>query len=69
MITTRYTADMLYMNKDDRIMPSFYGSIALTYVIGGIRIWDFPVILRYRADASAMLFYSVHGTDCCMAGD
>lgn len=36
MITTRYTADMLYMNKDDRIMPSFYGSIALTYVIGGL---------------------------------
>ena len=36
MITTRYTADMLYMNKDDRIMPSFYGSTALMYVIGGL---------------------------------
>ena len=36
MVTTRYTADMLYMNKDDRIMPSFYGSTALMYVIGGL---------------------------------
>ncbi|WP_035800212.1 exopolysaccharide Pel transporter PelG [Butyrivibrio sp. NC3005] len=34
MITTRYTADMIYMNKLSKIMPSFIGSINLELVIG-----------------------------------
>jgi len=36
MITTRFTADMLYSEKKDAIMTSFYGSLGLMLVIGGI---------------------------------
>lgn len=35
MITTRFTADCLYEEKYEKIMPSFHGSIALMMVIGG----------------------------------
>lgn len=34
MITTRYTADMLYMEKIDRVLPSFWGSVSLMLIIG-----------------------------------
>lgn len=36
MVTTRYVADMLYMGKDERVMPSFYGSTALMFAGGGL---------------------------------
>lgn len=36
MITTRYAADMLYSKEDSRIMPSFYGSLAIMFVVGGL---------------------------------
>lgn len=36
MVTTRYAADMLYSKEDSRIMPSFYGSLAVMFVIGGL---------------------------------
>lgn len=36
MIVTRYTSDMLYEEKPERIMPSFYGSSAIMLVLGGI---------------------------------
>ena len=36
MVTTRYAADMLYMKEDSRIMPSFYGSLAIMLSIGGL---------------------------------
>ena len=35
MITTRYVADMLYSGQDEKVMPSFYGSIAVMFA-GGI---------------------------------
>ena len=36
MIVTRFTADMLYINKPEKILPSFYGSSAILLVIGSI---------------------------------
>ncbi len=36
MITTRYAADMIYMEKPERILPSFYGSTSILLVVGGI---------------------------------
>lgn len=34
MVTTRYVSDMLYEERLDRIMPSFYGSCSIMLVIG-----------------------------------
>ncbi len=36
MVVTRFTADMLYMNKPEKILPSFYGSSAISLIIGSI---------------------------------
>ena len=35
MITTRFIADSIYEGKNDKIMPSFYGSISIGNVLGG----------------------------------
>ena len=34
LVTTRYIADMLYMEKKDRVLPSFWGSVSVQLVIG-----------------------------------
>lgn len=36
MVTTRYTADMLFEEKQEKVMPSFYGCCAVMMTIGGI---------------------------------
>ena len=36
MVTTRYTSDMLFEEKMEKIMPSFYGSCSIMLVIGGV---------------------------------
>ena len=36
MLVTRFVSDMLYEGKTKRIMPSFYGSISVMLVGGGI---------------------------------
>jgi polysaccharide biosynthesis protein PelG len=36
MVITRFTADMLYINKPQWILPSFYGSLSILFVIGNI---------------------------------
>ncbi|MCD8074559.1 MAG: exopolysaccharide Pel transporter PelG [Lachnospiraceae bacterium] len=36
MVVTRYISDMLYEEKMERIMPSFYGSLSIMLTIGGI---------------------------------
>ena len=36
MITTRYVADMLYADKRESIMPSFFGSVGMMLFSGGI---------------------------------
>ena len=36
LVVTRYTADQLYMKKQDKIMPSFFGSVAIMLGLGGI---------------------------------
>ncbi|MCR4691973.1 MAG: exopolysaccharide Pel transporter PelG [Lachnospiraceae bacterium] len=33
MVVTRYVSDMLYMGKEERVMPSFFGSVAIELVI------------------------------------
>ncbi|MDD3429274.1 MAG: exopolysaccharide Pel transporter PelG [Oscillospiraceae bacterium] len=35
MLSTRYVADEMYINHHGRVMPSFYGSIAIMLVLGG----------------------------------
>jgi len=36
MITTRYTADSMYMGKNAHVLPSFYGSISIMLLFGSI---------------------------------
>lgn len=36
MLTTRFCADMIYEQKYGKLMPSFYGSLSLMLVLGGI---------------------------------
>ena len=38
MTVTRYVSDMLYEEKPERIMPSFYGSIGIM-LVGGCLLW------------------------------
>lgn len=53
MITTRYVADMIFQEKKERVMPSFYGSIALMLFIGGLL---YGVFLAF---SGAGLFYGI----------
>lgn len=36
LVTTRYTADQLYMEKKEHVLPSFWGSIGVMLVLGEI---------------------------------
>lgn len=36
MVVTRYTSDMLYEEKPERIMPSFYGSLSIMLTVGAV---------------------------------
>lgn len=36
MVVTRYISDMLYMDRPQKIMPSFYGSCFILLLLGGI---------------------------------
>lgn len=36
MVTTRFLADMMYLDKLEWVLPSFYGSTSILLVIGGI---------------------------------
>lgn len=36
LVTTRFTADQIYMEKNEQIMPSFWGSVSVMLVLGGI---------------------------------
>lgn len=36
MVTTRYVSDMLYEERHEKILPSFYGSCAIMLVAGGV---------------------------------
>jgi uncharacterized membrane protein len=52
MSTTRCVADMLYVKRAEKIMPTFYGSITLLLAIGvigyGIFLWFAGISLVYR---------------------
>jgi polysaccharide biosynthesis protein PelG len=53
MVVTRFTADMLYINKPEKILPSFYGSSAILLIIGSIGYGIFLILtnapLAYKA--------------------
>ncbi|MBQ1598574.1 MAG: exopolysaccharide Pel transporter PelG [Lachnospiraceae bacterium] len=36
LVTTRYTADMLYREKKERVMPSYWGSVSIMLVMGWV---------------------------------
>ncbi len=36
LVTTRYTADHLYTEEPEKIMPSFWGSVSLMLILGGL---------------------------------
>lgn len=36
MVITRYASDMLYEDKPDRVMPSFYGSLSIMLTVGAV---------------------------------
>ena len=36
MVTTRYSADMIYLKQFTRVLPSLYGSMSIMLVIGGL---------------------------------
>ncbi len=36
LVTTRYTADQLYMEHQDRVLPSFWGSVGCMLILGEI---------------------------------
>lgn len=36
MITTRFIADSIYEGKNEKVMPSFYGSVGIQLVVGGL---------------------------------
>lgn len=44
MIVTRFTADMLYINRPEKILPSFYGSSAILLIIGSIGFGIFLIL-------------------------
>ena len=46
MITTRYTADQLYMNKKSKVMSSFWGSISIMLVLGCMAYGTFLFMSR-----------------------
>lgn len=60
MGVTRFVSDMLYEEKEEKIMPSFYGSTAIMLVLGGVLYGVFlyfsGVPLRYQV---LCLWYSL----------
>lgn len=36
LVTTRYTADQLYMDENERVLPSFWGGVSIMLVIGSV---------------------------------
>ena len=36
LVTTRYTADQLYMEKNKRVLPSMWGSVSVMLIAGGV---------------------------------
>ena len=62
MLTTRCTADMLYMERAEAVMPSFYGSLTVMLVIGvvgyGVFLHVSGIPLLYQV-LSLLLFASL----------
>ncbi len=41
MVVIRFIADMLYEEKYDMVLPSFWGSTGIMLVAGRISVWNF----------------------------
>lgn len=59
MPVTRYLADMLYEEREDAILPSFWGSSVLMLLIGLYPVRHLSVVLRSNAPAGAVMFMAV----------
>ncbi len=61
MIVTRYIADMLYEEKPQRVMPSFYGSVSLMLIGGGIAYGIFLLFsgVDFIYKAMCFLFFAI----------
>lgn len=46
MVITRYVSDCLYEDKNEKIIPAFYGSLSFMMVIGGIFYGIFLIVAR-----------------------
>lgn len=59
LVTTRYTADQIYMDRQDKVLPSFWGSISIMLIIGavcyGIFLCFAGIPLIYRVLCMAFL--------------
>jgi len=55
-VLARYIADMMYINADDRILPSMYGSISVLLVIGGLLWFVFLYFSRLELVYSVLSF-------------
>lgn len=53
LVTTRYTADQFYMNRTERVLPSFWGGVNLMLVIGT------PVYILFLAASGIPLVYLI----------
>jgi len=60
MVTTRYTADMLYTGKEDRVLPSLHGSICLICAIA-CPIWGLFLLNSGMAADLAVLSFIFFG--------
>lgn len=56
MVITRYTADCLYEEKDEKIIPSLYGSLILMMIIGAVLFIVFGLFAKLSITQGALLF-------------
>lgn len=56
MIVTRFTADMLFEDRNEEVLPSFWGSALLMMVVGGI-LWLIFLIFSGATFVQGVLLY------------
>ncbi|MBQ3029809.1 MAG: exopolysaccharide Pel transporter PelG [Agathobacter sp.] len=56
MVVTRYVADCLYSDKQNKIMPAFYGSVSIMMVIGSVVFSLFLLISGVPFSYAFLLF-------------
>ena len=56
MVVTRYTADCLYEDKQEKVIPSLYGSLTLMMILGGVIYGAFLFFSDIPFDYAILLF-------------